>query len=64
MDDAHNNQHTYFLGGRWDVTSTVALKAQLDLIRGTADSRFTVRNDSLVWNGRSNVFTLALDFIF
>lgn len=65
LADAHSDQHTVFFGGRWDVTPTIALKAQVDLVRGQPSSRFTVRDDTgKAWTGQTNVYSLALDFIF
>ena len=60
----HSDQHTLSLGARWDFQRNLALKAQLDLIRGTPQSVFPFRNETLAWNGRMNVFSLALDFVF
>lgn len=58
------DQHTYTLGVRWDFRRDMALKAQLDMIRGEPDSLYTFRNEAPGWNGRSNVVTLTLDFVF
>lgn len=58
------DQHTYTLGMRWDFRRDMALKAQLDMIRGKPDSLYTFRNEMPGWNGRTNVVTLTLDFIF
>lgn len=60
----HMNQHTWFLGARWDVRPQVALKAQVDRIRGASDSIFTFRSDIPVWDGHMTVYSLALDFVF
>ncbi len=62
----HTDQHTWFLGARWDVRQNLALKAQVDRIEGEANSVFLFRGDNTVpgWNGRMTVFSLALDFIF
>ncbi len=66
MSQTHSDQHTLFLGGRWDVRHNLALKAQVDWIRGTPNSLFPFRSDdtSAVWNGSMSVFSLALDFVF
>jgi len=58
------NQHTYTLGVRWDFRRDMALKAQLDMIRGKPDSLYTFRNEAPGWDGRTNVFSLTLDFVF
>jgi hypothetical protein len=62
----HTDQHTWFIGARWDIQPNLALKAQIDLTHGEADSVFLYRgNNSLPgWDGRMNVYSLALDFIF
>ena len=41
-----------------------ALKAQVDFVRGTPDSRFLVQQASSAWDGRSTVMSVALDFFF
>jgi hypothetical protein len=58
------DQHTYTLGGRWDVHKNIALKAQVDWIRGTPASLFLVKNPNPGWDGNMTVFSLALDFVF
>ncbi len=58
------NQHTYTLGVRWDFRDDMAIKAQLDMIRGNPDSLYTFRNETPGWNGKTNVVTLTLDFVF
>lgn len=60
----HSDQQTVTLGARWDFRQNMALKAQLDVIRGTPQSRFPVRDEVPAWGGRMNVFSLALDFVF
>lgn len=64
LADAHSNQHTVFIGGRWDLRRNVALKAQFDAVRGTPDSIFPVRWEKAGWNGRTDVLSLTLDFVF
>ncbi len=58
------DQHTYTLGVRWDVHKNMALKAQVDWIRGTPNSLFLVKNPQPGWDGDMTVFSLALDFVF
>ncbi len=58
------NQYTYTLGGRWDFHQNLALKAQVDWIRGHPDSLFLYKDIDLAWDGRMTVFSLALDFVF
>jgi hypothetical protein len=61
----HSDQHTVTLGTRWDFYRNLALKAQLDMVRGQRESVFPFRGDDLSrWDGRMNVFSVALDFAF
>lgn len=63
---SHNDQHTLFLGGRWDLQPKLALKAQVDWIHGSPTSLFSFRdeNNTPTWDGRMTIFSLALDFVF
>ncbi len=64
-DLGRTNQYTYTLGGRWDFRQNLALKAQVDWIRGHPDSLFLYKDlDPANWDGRMTVFSLALDFVF
>lgn len=60
----HTDQHTYTLGSRWDFYRNMALKAQIDFIRGKPDSVFLYSSTTPDFNGKVNVFSLALDFVF
>lgn len=60
----HTDQHTWFLGARWDFKPGLALKAQVDRIRGSPASVFPYRGDAPVWDGDMQVFSLSLDFVF
>lgn len=60
----HSDQHTWFLGARWDFRKDMDLKAQVDWIRGSPSSNFPFRGDSAPWDGHMTVFSLALDFVF
>ena len=64
MRASHQDQHTTTLGLRWDFRRNMDLKAQVDLVHGTPDSIFLVANFTPGWNGRTNVFSLSLDFVF
>jgi hypothetical protein len=64
MADSHSDQHTVFLGTRWDFRNNMAVKAQVDFIRGTPQSIFPTRWEKPDYNGRMNIFSLALDFVF
>ena len=58
------DQLTYTLGARWDLKPDVALKLQWDAIRGHAGSRFPYARAGSDWNGRTDVLSLSLDFVF
>ena len=60
----HTDQHTYTLGARWDFRQDMALKAQVDMIRGTPQSIFLYPSNTSNFDGKLNVFSLALDFVF
>lgn len=61
---AHTDQSTAFVGVRWDFAANMALKAQFDAIRGSAASIFPYQRPTPEWNGRTNVLSVALDFVF
>lgn len=61
----HSDQNTTFLGLRWDVRPGIALKMQVDRIDADPSSIFPYREGVLnLWEGRMNVYSLALDFTF
>jgi len=64
QSEFHTDQHTVFLGGRWDFHTNMALKAQVDWISGTSDSKFLYRWDPASWSGQMTVYSLSLDFMF
>lgn len=58
------DQHTYTLGGRWDIQKNRVLKAQVDWLRGKPASVFLLKNPQPGWDGQMTIFSLALDFVF
>ena len=61
----HNDHTTLNLGARWDFRKDMALKAQWDRLSGNPESIFLFRGKApKQWDGRMNVFSLALDFVF
>jgi len=64
MRDSHADQHTFTLGGRWDFLDNMALKFQWDGIRGKPNSIWPYRWEIPSWSGHTNIFSLALDFVF
>jgi hypothetical protein len=55
---------TYSLGVRYDIGRNLAAKLQWDAVRATRDTVFSVRNPSPAWDGRTDVLSLAIDFVF
>jgi hypothetical protein len=49
---------------RWDFRGKMALKAQVDAIRGTRQSMFPIRWEAVDYSGRMNIFSLASDFFY
>ena len=64
VDHSVVDQHTYTLGGRWDMQKNLAVKAQVDWIRGKPASIFLFKEIQPGWSGSMTVFSLALDFVF
>ena len=62
--DSRSEQGTAILGARWDVMPNLALKAQWDAIRGDPSSIFPYRREQADWDGRLDVFSLTMDFVF
>lgn len=60
----HTDQFTHFLGVRWDFRRDMALKAQVDLIRGAPSSVYPFQWVTPAYDGRMNVYSLSLDFVF
>lgn len=61
----HTDQKTYTLGARWDFRQNMALKSQLDMIRGKPDSIFLYPTSNPgAFDGKLNILSLALDFVF
>jgi hypothetical protein len=61
---SHQDQQTRTLGLRWDFARNLDLKAQLDFVRGDPSSILLYNNVQPGWNGKTTVFSLALDFVF
>lgn len=64
MADSHSDQHTTIVGLRWDFRRDMALKVQLDAVRGSPTSIFPYRWENYRWDGRMNVVGVAMDFVF
>jgi hypothetical protein len=55
---------TYTLGARWDLHHQMALKFQWDSVRASADTSFSFANVAPAWNGKTDVLSVTLDFVF
>ncbi len=55
---------TYTLGTRWDFHHHMALKFQLDAVRASPDTAFSFANVTSDWNGKTDVLSVTLDFVF
>ncbi len=64
VSQSYIDQHTYTLGGRWDLQKNLAVKAEVDWIRGTPASVSLFKDTLPGWDGKMTVFSLALDFVF
>jgi hypothetical protein len=62
--DSRTQQGTVIVGARWDVMRNLAFKAQWDAIRGDPSSIFPYRRETADWDGRLDVFSLTMDFVF
>ena len=59
------DQHTYTVGARWDLQKNMALKAQVDWVRGTPSSVFLFKGvQQGGWDGNLTAVSLTLDFVF
>lgn len=58
------DRDTYTLGARWDFRQDMALKFQWDAVRASPDTSFSFADAQPGWNGKTNVLTLTLDFVF
>ncbi|MEW6513774.1 MAG: hypothetical protein AB1443_07210 [Pseudomonadota bacterium] len=55
---------TYSLGARWDVHRQIALKLQWDAVRASRDTGFSFANVTPAWNGKTDILTATMDFVF
>jgi hypothetical protein len=55
---------TYSLGARWDFYHHMALKFQWDAVRASRDTSFSFANVTPDWNGKTDVLSVTLDFVF
>jgi hypothetical protein len=55
---------TLTIGSRFDLTNNVAFKFQWDVVRASSDTWLSVRNRDVQWNGKTDVLSFTLDFVF
>lgn len=58
------DSETFTLGTRWDFRRNMALKAQVDFVRGGKSLSMLVEDTDPDWNGRTTMVSLSLDFVF
>jgi hypothetical protein len=59
-----SDQVTYTFGARWDFYRNLALKLQWDAVRGQAASKFPFARTDAAWNGKTDVLSVTMDFVF
>lgn len=64
MTGGLTDRTTYSLGARWDLRTNMALKFQWDAVRGSAASKFGYARTDEAWNGKTDVLSVVLDFVF
>jgi len=64
MSGSRADQQTYTLGARWDVWTNMAFKFQYDAVRGKPASKFPFATSNAQWNGRTDVLSMTMDFVF
>ena len=60
----HLDGHTVSLGARWDFARNMDIKAQVDFVNGDPSSVISFKNVAPGWDGKTTVFSVALDFVF
>lgn len=64
MSGGLTDRTTYSFGARWDLRTNTALKFQWDAVRGNAASKFGYARTDEAWNGKTDVLSVVLDFVF
>lgn len=64
MAGAAVDRTTYTLGARWDFRNDMAFKLQWDTVRAGRGASFSFPNADPAWNGKTDVLTITLDFVF
>lgn len=55
---------THTLGVRWDFQRDMAFKLQWDAVRAGAGASFSFPNANPAWDGKTEVLSVTLDFVF
>ena len=58
------DSETFTLGTRWDFRRNMALKTQVDLVRGGKSVSMLVDDTDPGWNGKTTMVSVSLDFVF
>lgn len=64
MTGAAVDRTTHTLGVRWDYRNDVALKLQWDAVRAGRGTSFSFPNANPAWNGKTDVLSVTVDFVF
>lgn len=64
LNASHQDQQTTTVGLRWDFRRNFDLKTQLDFVNGSPTSTLLYDHLQSDWNGRTTVFSMAMDFVF
>jgi hypothetical protein len=60
----HMDSKTYTVGTRWDFRPNMALKAQVDFVRGGKPYSALVVDTDPDWDGKTTIVSVSLDFVF
>ena len=58
------DSETFTLGARWDFRRNMALKTQVDFVRGGKSASMLVEDTDPDWNGKTTMVSVSLDFVF
>lgn len=64
LKHSHQDQQTSTVGLRWDFARNFDLKVQFDFVHGDPTSTMLYSNARSGWDGRTTVFSFAVDFVF
>lgn len=64
MKGAAVDRTSYTLGVRWDLQANMAFKLQWDAVRASRGASFSFPHVDARWNGKTDVLSVTLDFVF